>query len=112
MLSARRRELRMWGTIARMRVRSDVAETYLLAQMDAFNKERLAGMVSVTFYRSDSDPRELWMIAMFATKEAYRKNAESRAQHVTYLTMRACLERDPEWHDVGELKSYFGGPPT
>ena len=55
----------MWGTISRMQVQSNVAETYLLAQMNAFNKKRLAGMVSVAFYRSDGDPRELWMIAMF-----------------------------------------------
>ena len=75
----------MWGTISRMQVQSNVAETYLLAQMNAFNKKRLAGMVSVAFYRSDGDPRELWMIAMFDTKESYDKNAKSRAQHAFYL---------------------------
>ena len=102
----------MWGTIARMQVRSDVPEAYLLAQMSAFNQDRLSGMVSVAFYRSAGDPREIWMVAMFDNEEAYRMNVESRAQHAKYLTMRACLERDPEWHDVGELVSYSGSRPT
>ncbi len=102
----------MWGTIARMQVRSDIHEAYLLAQMNAFSQDRLTGMVSFAFYRSAGDPREVWMVAMFDNEEAYRKNAESRAQHAIYLTIRACLERDPEWHDVGELVSYSGSGPT
>ena len=95
----------MWGTIARMRVRPDVPEEYLRAQLKAFNTERMAGGVSTTFYRSDDDPRELWIVAMFEDKESYRANAESSAQHSVYLTLRACLEDDPEWHDVDELVS-------
>ena len=95
----------MWGTIARMQVRADVPEAYLLAQVNAFSSNRMNGMVSVTFYRSDGDPRELWMVAMFESQEAYRKNAESPAQHSVYLTLRACLERDIEWHDVDAIGS-------
>ena len=95
----------MWGTIARMRVRPDVPEEYLQGQLRAFNTDRMSGWVSTTFYRSDDDPQELWLVAMFEDKESYRANAESSAQHSVYLTLRACLEDDPEWHDVAEFVS-------
>ena len=42
---------------------------------------------------------------MFEDAESYRANAESAAQHAIYLTLRACLEEDPEWHDVDEMVS-------
>ena len=95
----------MWGTIARMKVRPDVPEEYLVAQMRALNTDRMAGWVNTAFYRSDDDPRELWIVAMFEDKESYRANAESSAQHSVYLTLRASLEADPEWHDVDEIMS-------
>ena len=58
----------MWGTIARMRVRPDVPEEYLRGQMRAFNTDRMLGWLSTAFYRSDDDPRELWLVAMFEDK--------------------------------------------
>ena len=95
----------MWGRIGRMRVRPDVPEEYLRGQMRAFNTDRMLGWLSTAFYRSDDDPRELWLVAMFEDKESYRANAESSAQHAMYLTLRACMEDDPEWHDVDEIAS-------
>ena len=102
----------MWGTIARMQVRSDVPPAYLMAQMNAFNQNRPTGMANVAIYQSASDQRGVWMVAMFDNENAYRTNAESRAQHAEYLTLRACLEQDPEWHDGGELASYSGESPS
>ena len=96
----------MWGTIARLKVRPGVSEEYLLAQMRALNAGRVAGWVNSAFYRSDEDPREYWLVAMFEDKESYRANAESAATHSVYLTFRSCLEDDPEWHDVGEIISF------
>ena len=95
----------MWGTIARMQVKTDVPEEYLVAQLSALNTDHMAGWMSTTFYRSDEDPRELWMVAMFSDEEAYRTNAATAAQHAVYMMLRACLESDPEWHDVGEMVS-------
>jgi len=100
----------MWGTIARMRVRPDVPEEYLQGQMRAFNTDRMAGWLSTAFYRSDDDPRELWIVAMFESKESYRANAGSSAQHAIYLTLRACMEDDLEWHDVDEVASMSSAP--
>ena len=96
----------MWGSIARMVVRSEVPEAYLSAQMNAFQSR--PGIVSGKVYRSASDPLEVWLVAMFEDEESYRNNAESRVQHAEYLTLRACLQQDPEWHDVSEILSFAG----
>ena len=77
-----------------------------MAQMSAISRQP-PGALDWTFYRSDTDPRDLWMIAMFESKDAYQRNAESPAQHAVYLLLRACLEDDPEWHDVGELATFI-----
>ena len=98
----------MWGTIARMVIRPEVPDACFLAQMNAFDQSRPAGIEHVDFYRSSTDPLEIWMLAMFADEESYRNNSESRAQHAEYLTMRACLQRDPEWRDVNQILSFAG----
>ena len=97
----------MWGSIARMVVRPEVPEAYLLAQLNAF-QSRPGGLVSGGIYRSASDPLEVWLVAMFEDEESYRNNAESRVQHAEYLTLRAFLQQDPEWHDVSEILSFAG----
>ena len=103
----------MWGTIARLRVRQGVPEDYLVAQMRALNTARMGGWQGTTIYRSDADPHELWMVVMFESKEAYQRNAASSAQHQLYLTLRACLEADPEWHDVAEIAALpMDAPPA
>jgi quinol monooxygenase YgiN len=89
----------MYGTIARMRVQAGME-----AQFDQLNAEFTAagvipGLVGQYVYRSDADPHEYWLAVAFTSKEAYRQNAESPAQHARYERLRALLEADPEWHD-------------
>ena len=95
----------MWGTIARLRLKPDVPEQYLMAQLHAMSTDRMSGWRQTVLYRSDADPHELWMVAMFESKDAYRRNAESSAQNAVYVMLRSCLEADPEWHDVAEVTS-------
>lgn len=102
----------MWGTIARMQIRPEVPEAYLRAQIDAFSTERVEGLVSSTFYRSDADPHELWIVVMFESKELYQRNSERPATHQAYLTLRSCLEEDVEWHDVDEVVRLGGKRPA
>ena len=90
----------MWGTIARMQLRADIPEDYLRRQLEALQYGRMPGWVRSEFFRSAHDPQELWLVAMWEDEAAYRANAESEAQHSVYMTIRACLESDPEWHDV------------
>ena len=89
----------MYGTIARMRLRPG-AEPLLRAWMDSFTDPvRDHGWLSTTIFRSDGDPLEWWLVVVFASKEAYRANAESPNQDARYHRLRSCLEADPEWHD-------------
>lgn len=97
----------MWGTIARMRLRADLPDEYLRGQFDALNMGRMPGWIRTEFFRSDDDPLEIWMVAMFKDEESYRANADSTSQHAVYMTLRACLEGDPEWHDVDEYASRY-----
>lgn len=98
----------MWGTIARLRVKQG-AEQFLFTQFHSMrNAERMPGWLFTHLFRSDSDPQEFWMVAMFTDKEAYQRNAESPGQHQVYLLIRSCLEADPEWHDVAEADLMSG----
>lgn len=94
----------MWGTIARMQVKPG-AEPFLLAQLRAMSTERMQGWVETRLFRSATAPHEVWMLALFEDEAAYRRNVESPAQHQVYLTLRAQLEADIEWHDVDDLES-------
>jgi quinol monooxygenase YgiN len=95
----------MWGTIAKMRLKPDVSADYIIAQMNAFDRKRIGGWVSMSLYRADADSREIWMIGMFDSKESYQANAESSAQHSIFTMLRSWLEEDPVWHDVEHLLS-------
>ncbi|MEX0683277.1 MAG: hypothetical protein WD904_08100 [Dehalococcoidia bacterium] len=47
---------------------------------------------------------EVWGVAVFASEQAYRDNANDPAQDKEYRQMRDLLEADPEWHD-GTIES-------
>jgi antibiotic biosynthesis monooxygenase (ABM) superfamily enzyme len=96
----------LYGTVARLRVKAGAE-----AQLEQLNAEYSAegiipGLVGEYIFRSDTDSREYWMAVAFASKDAYRKNAESPEQHARYERFRALLEADPEWHD-GEVVQQF-----
>ena len=96
----------MWGTIARMQVRPEVPDEYFKGQFRALNADRMKGWQYTSLFKSDTNPHEWWMVAIFDTKENYQANAGTTAQHGMYMMMRACLDADPEWHDVGEIISF------
>ena len=56
----------------------------------------------------DADPNELYLVAMFSSKEAYVANANSPEQHEMFTQMMAFLEAEPEWHD-GAVVMDWGG---
>jgi heme-degrading monooxygenase HmoA len=67
---------------------------------------QVPGFVTQYVYRSDVDPNEYWLAVVFESKEAYRANAASPAQDITYRRLRELLTDDPEWHD-GEIVTAF-----
>lgn len=74
-------------------------------QFEALNTARMAGWLHTSIFRSDTDTDEYWMLAMFESKEAYQRNAESSTQHQVYLMLRSLMTGDPEWHDVDEVRT-------
>jgi quinol monooxygenase YgiN len=90
----------MYGTIAKLRIKSGME-----AELERLSREEHAQVPGIQFqhvYRMDADPQELYLVVGFATKEAYRANAESPEQHARYEAYRALLDAEPEWHD-GEI---------
>jgi quinol monooxygenase YgiN len=86
----------MYGTIARVKVDPTKIEE-LKALGDAMGVP--PGQVARYIYQMDADPDELYLVAVFASKEAYWANANSPEQHERFLQLRALLLEDPEWHD-------------
>ena len=58
-----------------------------------------AGQVARYVYLMDADPGELFLVAVFESRQAYWDNAQSPEQHQRYQDLRALLDSDPEWHD-------------
>jgi quinol monooxygenase YgiN len=92
----------MYGSIAKMKVRPGKLEE--LNKMVASDEggHRPGGAVSLSAFRMDSDPNEIWVVAISESREAYRAYSESAESHEKYLAMREFLAGEPEWHD-GEV---------
>lgn len=86
----------MYGTIARIKIDLTKAE-----EMKALANSMgvPAGQVARYAYQMDADPGELFLVAVFESKEAYWANAQSPEQHERFTRLRALLLEDPEWHD-------------
>lgn len=94
----------MYGTIAKVRVKEGK-----IAEFQSLLEDLGAGVGQIAryVYQMDADPRELWLVAVFASREAYWANAHSPEQHERFSQVRLLLEGDPEWHD-GEIISHIG----
>lgn len=86
----------MYGTIARVTAPpANVGAMQALAQRIGM----APGQVARYIFQADADPGELWLVALFESKDAYWANARSPEQHARYLELRSLLNADPEWHD-------------
>ena len=95
-----------YGTIAKMRLLPG-AEPLFRAHFAALVHEQLPGWVSTTFYQSDQDRLDVWMVVAFESREAYRANAARPNMDALYRRIRGCLASDPEWND-GFLMAAYG----
>src|SRR5687768_7409372 len=94
----------MYGTVATMRVKPGM-EQKLSQLSEQWWRERapqVKGALSSTVFKTDANPNEHILIAVFDSKENYEANANDPAQDAWYQEMRACLEGDPQWTD-GEV---------
>ncbi len=89
----------MYGTIARVKVDpSKVNELKELGRRMGVAPGQIARYV----YQMDGDPGEIFLVAVFASREAYWANAQSPEQNERFHELQALLLADPEWHD-GEI---------
>lgn len=89
----------MYGTIARVKVDpARVEELKALGQRMGVAPGQIARYV----FQMDGNPGELFLVAMFESRDAYWANAQSPEQDQRFQELRALLLADPEWHD-GEI---------
>ena len=86
----------MYGTIARIKIDpSKLQELIDLGQ----RMGTVTGQIARYVYQMDADPGEMFLVAVFESKEAYWANAQSPEQNQRFMELRAMLLEDPEWHD-------------
>jgi len=91
----------MYGTIARVKIDpTKIEELKVLGD----SMGTAPGQVARYVYQMDADPGELFLVAVFESKEAYWANAASPEQNERFMRLRALLLEDPQWHD-GEIVS-------
>jgi quinol monooxygenase YgiN len=103
--SHERKETNMYGTIARLRIKSGLEDQFrqlLQGQADAFETGQVAGFVTSYAYRMDADSNDFFIAAVFESREAYWANAQRPEQDARYRQWLPLLEGEPEWHD-GEI---------
>jgi quinol monooxygenase YgiN len=93
------KEITMYGTVARMKVKPGFTEAM---ERIYGGQEMPAGAVAFYAYQMDADPNELYMVAIFESKEAYVANAQSAESDAQYQQWLEWLDAEPEWHD-GEI---------
>jgi len=91
----------MFGTIARMRVKSGM-ERQLEALSKKFEGRHVDGWMSTNIYRAKDDPGEYWISVVFRDESSYQKNADDPVQGQWFRELMSMLESEPEWHD-GEI---------
>ena len=89
----------MYGTIAK--IHTDPANVDALKAL-AQRMGTAPGQLGRYVYQMDADPGELFLVAVFESRQAYWDNAQSPDQNQRYQELRALLTGDPEWHD-GEI---------
>ena len=88
----------MYGTIAKLNAKSGALEE--LSKMGTRRKP--AGYIGSYVYKSDNDPNELWLVAIFKDRATYMANAASPEQDKEFRGLMQFLNSEPEWHD-GEI---------
>jgi heme-degrading monooxygenase HmoA len=93
-----------YGTVATMRVQPghEPELQRLNEQFDQARARSVPGFVASYVFKTDRDPNEFILVAVFRDRESYRANAEDPEQDRWYRQLREHLEADPAWTD-GEI---------
>ncbi len=94
----------MYGTVARMKLKPG-AGPEMQVLMKEYEGLSIPGYVNTYVFQMDNDPNELYLVAVFESREAYTANANDPAQNARFMKMMALLDGEPEWHDGGIVYS-------
>jgi quinol monooxygenase YgiN len=94
----------MYGTVARMQVRSGHAAELqkLTTEWEQGRGREVAGFVASYVFQPDNQPDSAILVAIFQDRNAYRANANNPDQDRWFQQLRQHLVADPEWTD-GEV---------
>lgn len=94
----------MYGTIAKVQTDAGkIDELKALAQRLGTAPGQLGRLV----YQMDANPNELFLVALFESRQAYWDNAQSPEQHARYQEMSVLFTSEPEWHDGAVVDALF-----
>jgi quinol monooxygenase YgiN len=98
----------MFGTVAHMRPKpgSEQALLDFAKQWERERKPQVKGAVGGYLFRSEKNPGEYLMVAVFEDRGSYMANANDPEQDRWYRRMRELLVEDPTWED-GEVVGSF-----
>ena len=88
----------MYGTIAKLDAKPGAVKE--LSKMGIRRKP--VGYIGSYVLKSDKNPNELWLVAIFKDRATYRADAESPEQDKEFRSLMQFLKTEPEWHD-GEI---------
>jgi quinol monooxygenase YgiN len=88
----------MYGTVARLRAKEGMSQQ-VRETLKREESRHVEGLVAVHIYEMDNNSDEFILVVMFDSKESYRANAESTAQHQSYMRLIELLDAPPEWSD-------------
>src|SRR4051794_34784226 len=91
----------MYGTVCRFQVKPGM-ESQFGAVTREFDSADIPGSVGEYVYQMDKNSNEFYLVVLFESAEAYKRNADSPEQNARYGKFRALLAAEPEWHD-GEI---------
>lgn len=94
----------MFGTVAIIKPKAGQEQKFVDALDQWWNQRapEVRGAISSTLHRNESNPGELILSVVFASKEDYVANAENPEQDKWYQEIRTLLDADPRWMD-GEV---------
>jgi quinol monooxygenase YgiN len=91
----------MFGTVFAMRPKPG-QEKDVEQMLERWNRERrpkVSGVVASYLFTSRANAGQLLGVAVFASEDDYRRNANDPDQDRWYQELRSHLEADPEWND-------------
>lgn len=91
----------MYGTVAKLKIKPGAFDQFL-ASNDAMSADSGHGEVAVMVFRTNDDPDEFYLVAVFEDEEKYYANADRPEMDANFRRMAQHFAEDPQWHD-GEV---------